>query len=53
MKDRPLFEWDENKNQANIKKHGISFHEAETVFNDPNARLSHDPSHSDEQENAL
>ncbi len=28
-------EWDENKNKENIKKHGISFKEAEDVFNDP------------------
>jgi len=25
------FEWDELKNQANIKKHGISFQEAKTL----------------------
>ena len=30
------FEWDEEKNQANIIKHGISFQEAKEVFNDPN-----------------
>jgi len=29
------FEWDENKNAINIKKHGISFDEAVSVFNDP------------------
>ncbi len=28
-------EWDENKNKENIKKHGISFEEAEDVFDDP------------------
>ena len=28
--------WDENKNQENIKKHHVSFEEAETVFYDPN-----------------
>lgn len=26
------FEWDENKNQINIKKHGVSFEEASTIF---------------------
>ena len=26
------FEWDENKNQSNIKKHGISFEEASSVL---------------------
>jgi uncharacterized DUF497 family protein len=29
------FEWDENKATANYQKHGISFEEAKTVFNDP------------------
>jgi hypothetical protein len=30
------FEWDENKNQSNLTKHGISFGEARAVFDDPN-----------------
>lgn len=29
------FEWNERKNQTNIIKHGISFPEAQEVFNDP------------------
>ncbi|MGK7883377.1 MAG: BrnT family toxin [Crocosphaera sp.] len=29
------FEWDDNKNQANIAKHGIDFEQAKAVFNDP------------------
>lgn len=29
------FEWDINKNKANIKKHGLSFEEAIQVFSDP------------------
>ena len=29
------FEWDETKNQLNQRKHGISFEEAQTVFDDP------------------
>ena len=29
------FEWNERKNQTNIIKHGISFQEAQGVFNDP------------------
>ncbi len=28
------FEWDEEKNRSNIKKHGISFVEAQEVFDD-------------------
>ena len=31
--------WDENKNHENIKKHHVSFEEAETVFYDPNGKL--------------
>ena len=29
------FEWDEAKNQANIRKHGISFATARRIFNGP------------------
>ena len=29
------FEWDENKNALNKTKHGVSFEEAQSVFNDP------------------
>ena len=31
-----MFEWDENKNQINIDKHGISFDIAQEVFSDSN-----------------
>ena len=27
-----MFEWNENKNQQNIRKHGISFEEASEIF---------------------
>ena len=40
------FEWDERKNQMNIKKHNISFEEAETVFQDINAVYVYDELHS-------
>lgn len=48
--DELNFEWDENKNKINKKKHGISFEEAETVFYDENALLIDDPEHSQEEE---
>lgn len=32
----PKFEWDNNKNVANKKKHGISFEDASDIFNDQN-----------------
>lgn len=44
------FEWDENKNKANIRKHGISFNEAITVFADENALLTVDEDHSRQEE---
>ena len=44
------FEWDENKNISNQKKHGVSFEEAKTVFSDELGRLIHDPDHSEGEE---
>ncbi len=44
------FIWDENKEEENLKKHKISFKEAQTVFIDPNARMIFDPEHSEEEE---
>lgn len=41
-----LFEWDERKSRDNLRKHGVSFQEAKTVFNDPLAITIHDPDHS-------
>ena len=40
------FEWDENKNLINQKKHKISFEEAQTVFFDTEALIIDDPEHS-------
>jgi uncharacterized protein len=40
------FDWDERKNNANRKKHGVWFEEAQSVFNDPHGRLFYDPEHS-------
>ena len=40
------FEWDEEKSKANLRKHGVSFDEAKTVFNDPFAMTIADPDHS-------
>jgi hypothetical protein len=37
------FEWDERKNRANEKKHGVSFEEAKTVFADERGLLIDDP----------
>ena len=43
------FEWDENKNRSNIKKHGISFEEASSVFYDE-ALIISDEAHSENEE---
>ena len=48
--DSIKFEWDNNKAQVNIQKHGISFNEASSVFLDENAILFDDPEHSIEEE---
>lgn len=44
------FEWDENKNSINRRKHGISFEEAQTVFYDTEALVIDDPEHSEEED---
>lgn len=44
------FEWDENKNEINQKKHKISFEEAKTVFYDVDAIVIDDPEHSKEED---
>ena len=44
------FEWDETKAKANLKKHGVSFDEAKSVFLDDHARLIPDPDHSEDEE---
>ena len=43
---RLKFEWDSNKAKSNQKKHGISFEEAKTVFQDPLSINFDDPDHS-------
>jgi uncharacterized protein len=40
------FEWDPRKAARNLLKHGVSFHEAATVFGDSLAVTYHDPDHS-------
>ncbi len=43
------FEWNTEKAEANLKKHGVSFDEAETVFDDPLFVIFADPDHSFEE----
>lgn len=44
------FEWDVNKAARNLSKHGVSFEEAKTVFDDPLYVDFYDPAHSDDEE---
>ena len=44
------FEWDEKKADENLKKHGVSFDEAKTVFNDPFSVTIYDPDHSTDEQ---
>lgn len=40
------YEWDENKAATNLSKHGVSFEEAKSVFDDPLYVDFYDPDHS-------
>jgi uncharacterized DUF497 family protein len=44
------FVWDETKNQANQRKHGVTFEEAQTSFLDENAKIYADPDHSENED---
>jgi uncharacterized DUF497 family protein len=41
------FEWDPAKSARNLRKHGVSFEEASSVFYDPLAVTGADPDHSE------
>ena len=43
------FEWDRAKAAGNIRKHGVSFDEAVTVFKDPLAFIFDDITHSERE----
>lgn len=40
------FEWDQSKAASNLKKHGVSFEEAKTVFDNPISVIFDDNAHS-------
>lgn len=44
------FDWDPTKAASNLRKHGVSFEEAQTVFYDEFAIQFHDESHSSDEE---
>lgn len=45
-----MFEWDARKATANAKKHGVTFEEAATAFDDPQALDGRDIRHSAAEE---
>ena len=47
------FEFDPAKAAANLKKHGVSFDEARTVFNDPLAQTFPDELHSEDEDRSI
>jgi uncharacterized DUF497 family protein len=44
------FEWDAIKARSNLRKHGVSFEEASTVFYDTLAATGADPDHSADED---
>ena len=44
-----ILEWDPHKAIANLSRHGVDFHEAGTVWDDPLAATFPDPEHSREE----
>ena len=48
--DELRFQWDEKKNRANKRKHGVSFEEARSVFFDQDAVEYYDDKHTDQED---
>ena len=44
------FEWDLSKARLNLRKHGVTFKQAATVFRDPLSITFDDPDHSEEED---
>jgi uncharacterized protein len=47
------FEWDEEKDLSNQRKHGVSLEEAKSVLNDPRSITIADEQHFDEEDRYL
>ena len=47
------FTWDPRKARDNVRKHGVSFEEAQSVFLDDYALLLDDPDHSGDEDRFL
>lgn len=50
VSDDGRFEWDENKNRMNKRKHGIGFEEIYEVFYDPYFLVRYDKAHSQNED---
>lgn len=48
-----MFEWDAGKAATNLRKHGVSFDEAATVFAEPDALDGPDLAHSAQEARSL
>ena len=48
-----VYEWDPAKAASNLRRHGVSFAEATSVFLDQAALTFDDPDHSDEEEREI
>ena len=44
------FEWDPQRAEVNLRKHRVSFEDAQSVFSDERALLIDDPDHSEDAE---
>jgi uncharacterized protein len=44
------FDWDPKKAVVNLRKHKVSFEDAQSVFSDERALLIDDPDHSEDEE---
>lgn len=47
------YEWDPRKAASNLAKHGVSFDEAASIFEDPMTYTVADPDHSDDESRHL
>lgn len=48
-----VFEWDENKEKSNRRKHKVGFAEAQTIFDDPFLITFSDEFHSQQEERLI
>lgn len=47
------FTWDPGKAATNLRRHGVAFEDASTVFRNPLAKVLPDPTHSEQEQRSL